>query len=87
MREAYDISRMANLSGVYCSRLFEKAFHLNKRVRSETKIGQRSTSISSLAIQLAKNRFKDLSKIKALLIGAGKMSEILSAVISERKCE
>jgi glutamyl-tRNA reductase len=53
-----------------------RAFHVAKRVRSETDIGGAAVSISYAAVELAKKIFHILEGKKVLLIGAGEMAEL-----------
>lgn len=76
VKAAYDISLKAKSSKEVLSRLFAKAFSVNKRVRSETNISSGAVSISYAAVELAKKIFGDISQKRVLIIGAGKMSEL-----------
>jgi glutamyl-tRNA reductase len=53
-----------------------KAFHVAKRVRSETDICGAAVSISYAAVELARKIFHVLEGKKVLLIGAGEMAEL-----------
>ena len=53
-----------------------KAFHVAKRVRTETGIADNAVSISYAAVELAKKIFYGLEGRKVLLIGAGEMAEL-----------
>jgi glutamyl-tRNA reductase len=57
-------------------RCFERSFSVAKRVRSETGVAGKAVSLSSAAVELAKRIFDDLGDKTAMLIGAGKMSEL-----------
>ena len=57
-------------------RCFHKSFSVAKRVRSETGIASRAVSVSSAAVELARNIFDRLEDKTAMLIGAGEMSEL-----------
>jgi glutamyl-tRNA reductase len=52
-----------------------RAFSVAKRVRTETALGAGTVSISSVAVDLAKRIFGDLSEHSVLLLGAGEMAE------------
>jgi glutamyl-tRNA reductase len=52
-----------------------RAFAVAKRVRTETAIGAGTVSISSVAVDLARRIFGDLSDHVVLLLGAGEMAE------------
>ena len=76
IKVAYDISQQANTSGLILHRLLHRAFHVAKRVRTETKIAISAVSVSSVAVELAKKIFGTLEKKTVLLIGAGEMCEL-----------
>jgi len=76
VKDAYRAATFLGTTGFYLNRLFHRAFHVAKRVRTETKIGYNPVSISSMAVELSKHIFGDLSNKKILVIGAGEMCEI-----------
>ena len=76
IKEAYHHATRARTSGVIINRLMHRAFHVAKRVRSETGISSAAVSISYAAVELAKKIFHTLEGKKALLIGAGEMAEL-----------
>jgi len=63
-------------SGVILNRLMHRAFHVAKRIRTETRIAEAAVSISYAAVELAKKIFYHLSNKKVLLVGAGEMAEL-----------
>jgi glutamyl-tRNA reductase len=62
--------------GPVLSRLFEMALRVGGRVRSETKLGAGAASVPSASIELARKIFGDLRGRRALVLGAGEMSEL-----------
>ena len=77
IKEAYyQAASRAKTSGVILNRLMHKAFHVAKRVKTETGISEAAVSISYAAVELAKKIFYDLKGKKILLIGAGEMAEL-----------
>lgn len=76
VKDAYRAATFLGTTGFYLNRLFHRAFHVAKRVRTETKIGYNPVSISSMAVELSKHIFGDLTSKKILVIGAGEMCEI-----------
>ena len=76
IKEAYDISQQAKTSGLILHRLLHRAFHVAKRVRTETKIAISAVSVSSVAVELAEKIFGTLERKTVLLIGAGEMCEL-----------
>jgi glutamyl-tRNA reductase len=64
--------------------LFQAAVHLGKRVHTETEIGRRPTSISSVAVELAEDVMGSLAGKTILVIGAGKMGGLVLEALSAR---
>ena len=76
IKEAYGHATTQKTSGVILNRLMHKAFHVAKRVRTETEICEAAVSISYAAVELAKKIFHVLDGKEVLLIGAGEMAEL-----------
>lgn len=76
MRNAYSLAVVAGTTGRVLHRLAHHAFHVAKRVRTETDINALPVSISHVAVELGRKIFDSLNDKTVLLIGAGKMSEI-----------
>ena len=76
VKNAYYQATQAKTSGVILNRLMHRAFHVAKRVRTETGISDAAVSISYAAVELAKKIFHELRDRKVLLIGAGEMAEL-----------
>lgn len=76
LKDAYSVAKeMGTVSG-HLDQLVTRAFHVAKRVRSETEIGESAVSVSYAAVELAREIFGNLNGSKVMLIGAGKMSEL-----------
>ena len=76
IKDAYYEATREKTSGVILNRLLHKAFHVAKRVRTETGVSDAAVSISYAAVELAKKIFYDLEGKRVLLIGAGEMAEL-----------
>ncbi len=76
IKEAYQKANESNASGVILHRLLHRAFHVAKRVRTETKISNSAVSVSSVAVELAQRIFGTLEDRTVFLIGAGEMIEL-----------
>ncbi len=74
--EALELAQSAGCAGPITSALFRAAIVAGKRARSETGIGRHSASVSSVAVQLARQLFPTLNEASVLLIGSGQMSEL-----------
>jgi len=76
VKEAFAIARRAQATGSVFNQVFERAFAVAKRVRTETRLGEQAVSVSYAAVALAKKIFQDLNAKTVLIIGAGEMSEL-----------
>jgi glutamyl-tRNA reductase len=76
VKDAYRLATSHGAAGFFLNKVFHRTFTVAKRVRSETRIGYNPVSISSMAVELSKKIFLDLSRKKILVIGAGEMCEI-----------
>jgi glutamyl-tRNA reductase len=76
IKGAYQTSVEGKTTGVILNRLMHRAFHVAKRVRTETGISEAAVSVSYAAVELAKKIFYGLEGRKVLLIGAGEMAEL-----------
>ena len=74
VKEAYQLAREQAALGPRLIRIFERAFNVAKRIRSETGIAENAVSMSFAAVELGREIFDSLSGKKVLVIGAGKMS-------------
>jgi len=78
VKEAYFLARDGGTLTTPLNLLFQKAFHVAKKVRTETGIGERPVTVSYAAFNLARSIFEDLTTKRILILGAGEMSRILA---------
>jgi glutamyl-tRNA reductase len=76
IKSSYNMAAESKASGLILHRLMHRAFHVAKRVRTETKIGNSGVSVSYVAVELAKKIFGSLEEKTVLLIGTGEMCEL-----------
>jgi glutamyl-tRNA reductase len=80
VRGAYELAAALGgerrVVGPVLSRLFESALGVGGRVRAETSLGVGAASVPSAAIELARKIFGSLRGRRALVLGAGEMSEL-----------
>ncbi len=76
VKDAYRAAIEVGACGPLLGRLFQHSFATAKRVKSETRIGERPVSVPRVAVRLAHKIFGELSDKTALLIGAGDMIEL-----------
>ncbi|NUQ22277.1 MAG: glutamyl-tRNA reductase [Gemmatimonadaceae bacterium] len=74
VRDAWELGRAA--SGIVLNRLFQAALGVASRVRTETALGRGAASVSSAAVQIAKQIFGSLAGRRAMVLGAGEMAEL-----------
>ncbi len=84
VKDAFTLATEANTTGTILNNLFQSAFHVGKRVRSETELGAGAVSVSSAAVELANKIFSELSQRSALLIGAGETGELTARHLKSR---
>jgi glutamyl-tRNA reductase len=83
LKEAYQVSRQAQGLGKELECLFQHTFAVAKQVRTETGIGRNPVSVAYAAVSLASRIFDDLSRSRALLIGAGETIELVARHLHE----
>jgi glutamyl-tRNA reductase len=71
LKDAYRLAQEAGTTGPVLNRLFQSAFSVAKRVRTETKIGANAVSVASAAVAMARTVFASFDNRTALLVGAG----------------
>jgi glutamyl-tRNA reductase len=76
LKSAFEACREAGATGPALQRAVARASAVARRVRNETGIGRNPVSVSSVAVDLAKQIFGELGRSTVLLVGAGKMGEL-----------
>ncbi len=76
VKDAYTAAKAAGAIGGPLDEIVNRAFHVAKRVRSETGIGQMAVSVSYVAVELARKIFGSLAGHTVLILGSGKMGEL-----------
>jgi glutamyl-tRNA reductase len=84
VRRAWEVAAAEGASGSTLNQLFRHAVEVGKRVRHETGIGRRLTSLSSAAVALAGERLGGLDGRRLLVVGAGAMGERIATVAAAR---
>jgi glutamyl-tRNA reductase len=86
LKEAHAAARQCGAVHSTLESILSRAFAVAKRVRNETAIGRSAVSVSYAAIDLARQIFGDLRPRTALIIGAGKMSELAARHLHRAGC-
>jgi glutamyl-tRNA reductase len=71
LKDAYRVAQESGTTGPVLNRLFQSAFSVAKRVRTETKIGANAVSVASAAVAMARTVFASFENRTALMVGAG----------------
>lgn len=83
VKEAYQQAINAGTIGRILSQLMHRTLSVAKRIRTETGVAQHPVSVSSVAVELARKIFEDLSDKTVLLVGAGEMGELAARSLIE----
>lgn len=86
VKQAYSDSREHKAVDSAIEKLFQKAFSVAKRVRTETDIGGNAVSVAYAACTLAKHIFESLEQSTVLLVGAGETIELVAKHLAANGC-
>lgn len=87
VKKAFFVSQDSKALSGELERLFQKAFSVAKRVRTETEIGASAVSVAFAACALARQIFESLSTLKVLLVGAGETIELVARYLKEHQVQ
>jgi len=87
VRQAYEAALTAGATGPLLNRLFEDALRAGKRVRTEANLAELPESVAASAVELAAKTLGGVENRRALLFGAGKMSELAARDLRARGAE
>ena len=84
VHDAYLAAQAAQTTDKVINALFQKAFAVAKRVRTQSSIGAGKVSVSSVAVDLAVSIFTELSEKTVMVVGSGEMAELtLQSLVSQ----
>lgn len=86
VKQAYSDAKSLQAVDMATDKLFQKAFSVAKRVRTETDIGGNAVSVAYAACTLAKHIFESLQKTTVLLVGAGETIELVAKHLDSNGC-
>ena len=84
VKQAYQQAKSVGAVQTYFERMFQQAFSVAKKVRTETDISVNAVSVAFAAVTLAKQVFGSFEKKKVLLVGAGETIELVAKHIFEQ---
>jgi len=87
LKSAYASAQSAGTLDSGLPRLFETSFSVAKQVRTDTAIGENAVSVAAAAVAMSRKLFSDLSSSTALLIGAGRTTELVARHLQQANIE
>jgi glutamyl-tRNA reductase len=84
VKRAYEAALDAGTTGPLTNRLFGAALQAGKRARSETGISRSRVSVSTVAVDLARDVVGDLASRSVVIIGAGEMAELTAQALADQ---
>ena len=84
VKKAYAAASGAGATARHLNKLFQRAFNVAKEVRTKTSITRGPVSVGSATVDLAEKIFGKLSRCKAVILGAGEMSELTARALLSR---
>ncbi len=83
LKDAFTAALEQGASRSLMNRTVETALHVAKHVRTETGLASGKVSVASVAVELVRQVFEDLTRKTILSIGAGKMNQLMLAHLTE----
>jgi glutamyl-tRNA reductase len=84
VRRAYELALASGTTGPLTNRLFRAALEAGKRVRTQTGIGLARVSVSTVAVELAREAVGELAERSVIVIGAGETSERTAQALADQ---
>lgn len=78
VKQAYSYSHQNQCLSGELEKLFQRIFHVAKRVRTETDIGSNTASVAYAACLVARQLFQSVSDLNIMLVGAGETIELIA---------
>ncbi|MFQ5834506.1 MAG: glutamyl-tRNA reductase [bacterium] len=83
VKKAYGLALEANTANGFLKLLFHRAISVGKKVREKTQISSGRVSVGSVGVELARKTLKSLKDKIILILGAGKISELVVAGLAK----
>ena len=85
LKSSYAVAQGAGTVATKLNQLYQQAFFVAKRVRTETAIGQNPVSVAYAGVKLSQQIFANFKDVHVLLIGAGETIELVAKHLLEKK--
>jgi glutamyl-tRNA reductase len=83
VRSAFSAAHEARSLDAALSRLFHEAVRTGKQARAETNISRYAVSVSSAAVNLARQQVSQLAEARALVVGAGAAGKLAARALRD----
>jgi len=84
IKVAYTAALQSGATGPVLNRVFQRAFSIGKKVRTDTSIQEGATSVAGAAVELAEKIFGKLAGCRVIVVGAGEMSRQTAQALVSR---
>jgi glutamyl-tRNA reductase len=81
IKDAFDLAMKASTAGRELLFAFQAAFRVARKVRRDTAIARQPVSVSSVAVEVARQFWSGFEGKRVLLVGAGKMSDLAARAL------
>lgn len=85
VRDAFQTAEKHRSTGKLLNQMFQRSFKIGKQVRTETNLHKGAVSISSAAVELARQTLGGLSDKTVLIVGAGSMARLTADWLLKKK--
>lgn len=76
IKDAFELAMKAQTAGRVLGSVFPSAFRVARKVRRDTAIARQPVSVSSVAVEVARQYWSGFEGRRVLVVGAGKMSDL-----------
>jgi len=83
VKKAYRLALETNTTNGFLKLLFHRAISVGKKVRERTEISRGKVSVGSVGVKLARKTLTSLRNKTVLILGAGKISELVAASLAK----
>jgi glutamyl-tRNA reductase len=81
IKDAFDLAMKARTAGRVLGSAFPSAFRVARKVRRDTAIARQPVSVSSVAVEVARQLWSGFEGRRVLVVGAGKMSDLAARAL------
>ncbi len=87
VREAWEMAAKEETSSKMLNKIFREAISTSKMIKHTLKISENPLSVSYIAVKFLKEKMKSLAKKRILIIGVGKMSQLVIKYLQDEHLE